>query len=193
MPSAIVRSKRSVQRVQRTPDVVERIDPDEDFRDVQGDSMTQFMLEEVSKDKDGGETTKSFVAEHGAFRYAWPEETSECIANYQSGAANGLRWELVTYEGDDADGAIRPVGRKGLLKKGDLIRVGSNVLARVPLAMWKKRQRYETTKTLAFKRNVLAPVTKGDPKNQAFRLDPEGGNADRVRATNQHMFQGARS
>lgn len=185
MPSSIVRAKKSVQRVQRTPEVVERIDPDEDFSDVQGDHMTQFMLEEVGAD---GEPVKTFIAEHGEYRYAWPEATPECMSMYQSGAMNGLRWELVPYEGDETPGAIRPVGKKGLMQKGELIKVGTNVLARVPLALWKKRQRYEATKTLAFRRNVLAPVTKGDPKNQAFRLDPEGGNAERVRASNQQMF-----
>ena len=108
---------------------VERFDPNEDFSDVNGSDASQFKLENERSDR----------------KYCWPTDTMEDRQKFQG---SQLRWIPETYEGDDVPGALRPVGSYGLLKKGDVIRVGVHVLLSCDRAKWEKHRRYEATQTL---------------------------------------------
>lgn len=138
MSTARVRGRAPVQHIKPEPRVVERIDPEEDFSDVIGDGMTRFRLENERSDR----------------VYVWPEETPEDISRFQSGEL-GLTYTLETYEGDDVPEALRPAGMRGLLKKGDLIRVGSHVCASADRKQWEKRKRYEATQTFDSNRRAM--------------------------------------
>ncbi len=129
MSTARVR-RAGVQHIKPNKMVVERIDPEEDFSDVIGNDTTRFTLENVRPDR----------------HYAWPEETHEDMSRFRSGEL-GVRYILETYEGDDVSDALRPVGAQGLLKKGDMIRVGPHVLMSCDRALWEKRQRLEARRS----------------------------------------------
>lgn len=110
---------------------VERFDPNEDFSDVNGSDASQFKLENERSDR----------------KYCWPTDTMEDRQRFQGGQ-DGIRWKPEIYEGDEAPNALRPVGSFGMLKKGDVIRVGVHVCMSCDRAVWEKRRRFEASQTL---------------------------------------------
>lgn len=124
-----LRRRQGVQHIKPAKSVVmERIDPDENFDDVQGDSDYRFALENPRPDR----------------HYIWPHKGAEDIQKFQ---AHVLRYQLEFYEGDDVEGALNVKGGAGLLKKGDHIAVADHVLMSCDKALWEKRQRYEESLT----------------------------------------------
>lgn len=154
MSVTTVKSGKAVQHVKTRTKVVPRIDPDEDFSDVDGSGTMMFGLD----NKDPGK------------RYVFAENTREDISRYQSGQADGLRWQVEHYEGDDVEGALCPSGYKGLLKKGETIAVGTHVLMSVDRALKEKRERMEASKTRQanqlFARNRQRDVVAGDHQGE---------------------------
>lgn len=128
--------------------VVERFDPNEDFSDVNGSHESQFKLENERSDR----------------KYCWPTDTMEDRQRFQGGS-DGIRWIPETYAGDEDPKALRPVGSFGLLKKGDLIRVGVHVLMSCDRAVWEKRRRYEATLTQEGRKMAAAHRSEGPSAN----------------------------
>jgi hypothetical protein len=129
MATAHLRKRQGVQHIKRAKSVVmERIDPTEDFSDVQGDNDSRFSLENARPDR----------------HYIWPHKGAEDIQKFQG---HVLRYRLEFYEGDDAEDAVRVKGGIGLLQKGDHISVADHVLMSCDKALWEKRQRYEASLT----------------------------------------------
>jgi len=130
MSTTHLRKTRPVQHIKNAKSrVAERFDPTEDFSDVIGDDLNRFALDNERPDR----------------HYVWPHNSAEDISKFQ---AHVLNYQLETYAGDDAKGALRPKGMQGLLKQGDVIRVADHVLMSCDRERWEKRQRYEATQTM---------------------------------------------
>lgn len=128
--------------------VVDRIDPSEDFSDVNGSDVAQFKLENERSDR----------------KYVWPTDTMEDRQRFQSGQV-GVRYKAETYEGDDVPTALRPVGALGMFQKGDTIRIGPHVLMSCDRALWEKRQRFEATQTQQGRKFAAAHRSEGRDAN----------------------------
>jgi hypothetical protein len=127
---------------------MDRIDPNEDFSDVNGSDISQFQLE----NEDPGRV------------YVWPEDTLADRQKYQSGAL-GVRYIAETYAGDDVENAVRPVGSRGMLQKGETVRVGTHVLMSCDRAVWNKRKRFEQTLTQKGRAFAAAHRSEGKEAN----------------------------
>lgn len=130
--------------------VVDRIDPNEDFSDVNGSDVSQFQLENQKSDR----------------HYIWPTDTLEDRQKFQG---SQLRYIPEIYEGDDVEGALRPVGSFGLLKKGDVIRVGVHVLMSCDRAKKEKHLRFEATQTQQGRKFAAAHRSEGRDANYYAR------------------------
>lgn len=111
--------------IQRTLGVetLKRIDPEEDFSDVDGDPRTNYALEN----------------EEGDRHYAWVRNQPDDVGEYKGGIV-GYRVEY--YE----DGGVQP-RMASELTKGEPIQKQGHVLMSCDKALWQKRNRYELAKT----------------------------------------------
>lgn len=105
--------------------VLERIDPDEDFSDVDGDLGNEFALTGADPDK----------------HYVFVHNDRDSIGTYKS---HVLRYEPV-YAQDDS---VRPLADAGL-EEGQTITVRDHVLMACPRALFEKRQRFERKRNAA--------------------------------------------
>lgn len=142
MGTRILSKNRPVQHIAKAKVAPARFDPDEDFSDVMGTDHVRFALENEDPSR----------------HYIWPHADADDMASKQS---HVLGFRVEEYAGDDVENALRPRGMKGLLKKGDLIRVADHVLMSCDQALWEKRQRYEASKTRETNR-TMANARQGD-------------------------------
>ena len=146
MGTRLLSKNRPVQHIAKTQ-VVERFDPDEDFSDVMGTDHVRFALENADSSR----------------HYIWPHDDADDMSSKQ---AHVLNYQVEYYLGDDVEGAVRPKGMKGLLRKGDIIKVADHVLMSCDQARWEKRQRFEASTTRETNRTMAharqADVTAGD-------------------------------
>jgi hypothetical protein len=105
--------------------VIPRIDPDEDFSDVDGDIRTEFALDESTVDP--------------GRHYQWAHKSPDDIGSFVGGPLQ-YRVEHV------ADGGVKPKMGYGL-KVGDAITKRDHVLISCDKGMWDKRERYLAKKT----------------------------------------------
>lgn len=112
-------------------EVVDPIDPDEDFSDVSGDPGSAFRLENTDPTRE----------------YIWAHSSTEGVSSMR---ANVVGYVIEHYLGDDwresdaedARGPVRPVGMAGFFQKGERIMVRDHVLMSAPRALVNKRKRY---------------------------------------------------
>lgn len=104
--------------------LLERIDPDEDFSDVDGDPKHEFALTNEATDR----------------HYVWAHNSRDGIGDYKGGIVP-YRIEHSDDEGVQARMAAEQV-------KGEMITKRDHVLMSCDLELWQKRNRYERVQTL---------------------------------------------
>lgn len=110
--------------IQRTLGVetLKRIDPDEDFSDVDGDPRNDFALDNEESDR----------------HYAWVRNHPDDIGEYKGG--------IVGYRLEYFNEGVRP-RMASELKADEPIQKRGHVLMSCDKALWQKRNRYELAKT----------------------------------------------
>jgi hypothetical protein len=106
---------------------LERIDPDEDFSDVDGDPKNEFALSDEDPDR----------------RYIWAVNSPDGIGDYSGGV---IPYRVEHYE----EGGVR-ARMLSDQTQGELITKRGHVLMSCDREKWQKRNRYERAQTL--KRN----------------------------------------
>lgn len=109
--------KRSATAVE----TLDRVDPDEDFSDVDGDPKNEFALNPDSEDP--------------TRHYHWAHNSPEDIGAYKGGV---LGYRVENY----ADGGVRPQMCADVAV-GEAITKRDHVLVSCDKALWEKRQRFE--------------------------------------------------
>jgi hypothetical protein len=112
-------------QAQAKTETLNRIDPDEDFSDVDGDPRTEFALDESTLDPDK--------------HYHWAHNDPDDIGQYTGGQL-GYRVEHLE------DGGVRPKMGYGI-KPGEAIVKRDHVLISCDKALWDKRERFLKKKT----------------------------------------------
>lgn len=151
MARIIKRTKQGAQAL--APQVLERIDLDEDFSDVSGDPGGEFALE--------GED----LGRHYVFAHNSPED----IATFKRDVC-GYQIEYASATG------VSPRGARGLIEDGAAITVRDHVLMSCDRAKWEKRQRYLNNKTRID--NAQAAAARQADVN--FEVDPHAGKNQRA-------------
>lgn len=118
--------------------VVERIDPEEDFSDVDGDLRSEFEL----------------VGDDPTRKYVWAHNSQDDIG-YFKGYVVPYRLERATEDG------VRPKMGGAELEKDDVITRKDHVLMSCDKALWEKRQRYE--RVVQAKRNAELSQARQKP------------------------------
>lgn len=106
-------------------ETLNRVDPDEDFSDVDGDPKNEFEL-----DSDSEDPTR---------HYHWAHNSPDDIGQYTGGV---LQYRVEKY----ADGGVKPRMLSGL-EVGQTITKRDHVLVSCDRALYEKRLRYERKKT----------------------------------------------
>lgn len=106
------------------PQVIERIDLDEDYSDVSGDPGGEFSLDNEDRNR------------HYVFAHNSPEDISQ------------FKRDVCGYHVEQyLEGGVCPRGARGLIEVGEAITVRDHVLMSCDKAKWEKRQRYLNHKT----------------------------------------------
>lgn len=100
-------------------EVLERIDPDEDFSDVDGDLSNEFSLKDPDPNK----------------HYVFVHDDRDSIGTYKS---NVLKYEVVYAQNDD----VRPLADGGYAD-GEAVRARDHILMSCDRARFEKRGRFE--------------------------------------------------
>lgn len=103
-------------------ETLKRIDPDEDFSDVDGDPRNDFAIDNEESDR----------------HYMWVRNHPDDIGEYKGG--------VVGYRVEYFDDSVRP-RMPGELTKGEPILKRGHVLMSCDKALWQKRNRYQLAKT----------------------------------------------
>lgn len=104
--------------------VIPRVDPDEDFSDVDGDPRTEFALDEATLDP--------------SRHYHWAHNSRDDISQYTGGVLGYVVEHL-------QDGGVRPKMGYGIAP-GEAITKRDHVLVSCDKALWDKRERFEKKK-----------------------------------------------
>src|SRR4051812_41230555 len=104
---------------------IPRVDPDEDFSDVDGDYRTEFALDDETQDP--------------TRHYHWAHKSPDDIGQYKGGV---LGYRLEHY----AKGGVRPLMCADETE-GEAITKRDHVLVSCDRALWEKRERFLSKKT----------------------------------------------
>jgi hypothetical protein len=103
---------------------IERVDPDEDFSDVDGDPKNDFALVDEASDR----------------HYVWAVNSRDGIGDYAGGV---VPYRVERYEEEGVRAKMNAEQTKG-----ELIEKKGHVLMSCDLELWQKRNRYERVQTL---------------------------------------------